>query len=98
MIPVPETVLPMGLDNRHEHCAYGPCGSQGCQEPKRQGKAASELTENHQTGPKPGRVESLFLHPLCRLNEPNTSKPAKYLHYVDGQRPSCYHAEKKESQ
>src|SRR6266446_2851919 len=25
MIPVPETVLPMGLDNRHEHRAHSPC-------------------------------------------------------------------------
>src|SRR6266849_4584686 len=95
MIPVPETVLPMGLDNRHEHCAYGPCCSQGCQEPKRQGKAASELTEDHQTGPKPGRVESLFLHPLYRLSEPRTSKPAKPLRSVDGQCQSGYQAEKK---
>src|SRR5258708_6056357 len=84
IIPVPETVLPMGLDNRQSHCAYGPCCSQGCQEPKRQGKAASELTENHQAGPKPGRVESLFLHPLYRLSEPRTSKPAKPLRSVDG--------------
>src|SRR6266849_389161 len=95
MIPVPETVLPMGLDNRHEHCAYGPCCSQGCQEPKRQGKAASELTEDHQTGPKPGRVESLFLHPLYRLSEPRTSKPAKPLRSLDGQCQSGYQAEKK---
>src|SRR5260370_14185740 len=88
MIPVPETVLPMGLDNRHEHCAYGPCCSQGGQEPKRQGKAASELTENHQAGPKPGRVESLFLHPVDRLWDAGTSKPPKPFSEL-GAAPQC---------
>src|SRR6266568_9278659 len=94
MIPVPETVLPMDLDNRHDYRAHGPCCSQGCQEPKRQGETTTYLPQDNQAGPEPGRFEPLFLHPLCRLGEPRTTEPAKeLLHSVCGQRQSSHKAE-----
>src|SRR5712692_1049433 len=92
MIPVPEAVLPMDLDNRHEHRAHGSGCSQGCQEPKRQGETATYLPQDSQAGPEPCRFEPLFLHPLHRLGETRTSKPAPLLRSVYGKRQSSHQA------